>query len=90
MASTSALLILMVFPCLASPAFGRWSAQESASLMSENLVGAPGEMSEKELHSEPVQKAAQFAVDQLNLDAQPGSAANVLVGVTSGTSQVNF
>lgn len=90
MASTSALLIVMVISCLTNPAFGRRSAQETASLMSEHLVGAPGGMSKKELQSKPVQKAAQFAVDQLNLGAQPGSAAHVLVGVTSGTSQVNF
>lgn len=84
--STLALLIMVVLSCLARPAFGRWSARETAWL--SGLLGAPGEMSQKELQSEPVQQAAQFAVKQLDLGARPGSAAHVLVRVTSGTSQV--
>ena len=86
--STSALLIVMALSCLTSPTFGRWSAQETAWL--SGLLGAPEEMSPKELESEPVQQAAQFAVKQLNLGSQPGAAAHVLVRVISGTSQVNF
>ena len=85
--STSTLLVVVVLSCL-SPAFGRWSAQETAWL--SGLLGAPGEMSEEELQSEPVQQAAQFAVQQINLGSQPDAAAHVLVRVVSGTSQVKI
>lgn len=84
----SRLLLIVVIISFLTPAFGRWGAQETAWL--SGLVGAPGEMSQEELESEPVQQAAQFAIQQLNLGSQPGAAAHVLVRVVSGTSQVKI
>lgn len=81
--STSSLLVLLILCCLAPAAWSGWRSMAQLS----DLLGAPSEMSKEALKSESVQEAAQFAVQQLNLDSS-SATPHLLVKVISGTSQV--
>lgn len=87
--SISAFVVVTLLSYNLRAVFGWWSEQETAKV-NGLLLGAPTEMTPKELHNAPVQQAAQFAVQQLNFGRQPGEDTYVLVKVVSGTEQVSF
>ena len=79
--STSAFLIVAISSCYLCPVFGQGIPIE----------GAAKELNWKELRSEAVVRAAQFALQQLNSDRQPaGTNTYVLEKVVVGSKQVSF